>query len=261
MSVRLISLILASLIALSARAGISHPDRGSDGAHAITGKESREERCPASVEPGGSAASAAFDAACDRRSPSLRVAFGGAPDVVAGLNRSYAMLFDPLLAGRPAERDAAPGPGGKYRLAAERVGRITGQPLPRFVSLKSSQVNLRTGPGTQYPVDWVFLRPSMPVEVLDEFDVWRKIRDSEGTEGWVHKTFLSGRRSILVTGATRQVKGSNREDAETVAMAEPGVIGRLTECRDAWCRIEIAGTRGWLKRSEFWGVYEDEQVK
>ena len=145
--------------------------------------------------------------------------------------------------------------------AAERVGRISGLPLPRFVSLKSSQVNLRAGPGQQYPVDWVMLRRAMPVEVVDEFDVWRKIRDSEGTEGWVHQSFLVSRRSILVTGGTRALKSSNREDSETVAMAEPGVIGRLSECRGDWCRVELAGTKGWLKRSEFWGVYPDEAVK
>jgi SH3-like domain-containing protein len=145
--------------------------------------------------------------------------------------------------------------------AADRVGRITGQPLPRFVSLKSSQVNLRAGPGQQYPVDWVLMRKFMPVEVLDEFDVWRKVRDFEGTEGWVHQSFLQARRSVVVTGATRALKASDRIDASTVAMAEPGVIGRLQECREDWCRVDIAGTKGWLKRSEFWGVYPDETVK
>jgi SH3-like domain-containing protein len=145
--------------------------------------------------------------------------------------------------------------------ASDKVGRTTGQPLPRFVSLKSSQVNLRSGPGQQYPVDWVFLRKAMPVEVLDEFDVWRKIRDWEGTEGWVHATFLAPRRSVLVVGQTRSLKRSDRDDADTVAMAEAGVIGRLMECRESWCRVEIAGTRGWLKRTEVWGVYSDETVK
>jgi SH3-like domain-containing protein len=150
---------------------------------------------------------------------------------------------------------------GAAGFASDRVGRTTGQPLPRFVSLKSSQVNLRSGPGQQYPVDWVFLRRSMPVEVLDEFDVWRKIRDWEGTEGWVHATFLAARRSVLVTGSTRPLKRSDREDADTVAQAEAGVIGRLMECHDSWCRVEIAGTRGWIKRAEIWGVYPDETVK
>ncbi|MBI1774707.1 MAG: hypothetical protein HYR63_05105 [Proteobacteria bacterium] len=144
---------------------------------------------------------------------------------------------------------------------ADRVGRVTGLPLPRFLSLKSPEVNLRTGPGTQYPVEWVFVRRLLPVEVLDEFENWRKIRDSQGAEGWVHLTVLWARRSMLVTGSTRSLRRSNREDAETVAMAEAGVIGRLLECREAWCRVEIAGTRGWLKRQEFWGVYEDEAVK
>ncbi|MFO1060181.1 MAG: SH3 domain-containing protein [Dongiaceae bacterium] len=133
-------------------------------------------------------------------------------------------------------------------------------PLPRFVSLRSNEVNLRTGPGTNYPVDWVMVRKGMPVEVLAEFDIWRKIRDWQGTVGWVHQSMLAGARTALVTGATRTLL-SEPERGRPVARIEAGVIGKLLECVQDWCRLEVQGHRGWLKRGEFFGVYPNETVK
>lgn len=137
----------------------------------------------------------------------------------------------------------------------------SGLPVPRFVSLRSGEVNLRTGPGTRYPIEWVLTKRSLPVEVVQEFDTWRKIRDHQGSEGWVQSSFLTGRRTLLITGATRKLRADRKDDAAIVAMAEPGVVGRLLECRETWCRAEIGGYKGWLKRSEFWGAYSDEVVK
>ena len=133
-------------------------------------------------------------------------------------------------------------------------------PLPRFVSLRSNEVNLRTGPGTNYPVDWVMVRKGMPVEVLAEFDVWRKIRDWQGTVGWVHQSMLAGARTALVTGTTRTLL-SEPERGRPVLRVEPGVIVKLLECQGDWCRLEVQGTRGWLKREAFFGVYPTEAVK
>lgn len=132
--------------------------------------------------------------------------------------------------------------------------------VPRFTSLRAGEANLRTGPGIRYPVEWVFVRRGMPVEVVAEFDSWRKIRDWEGTEGWVHQSMLSGRRMMVVTGQVRDLVKRPTGDAEVVARIETDVIGRLLECERAWCRVEIAGFRGWLKRGEFWGVYANEKV-
>jgi SH3-like domain-containing protein len=78
--------------------------------------------------------------------------------------------------------------------------------LPRFVSLRASEVNLRTGPGIRYPIEWVFKRRDLPVEVVDEFESWRRIRDWEGTLGWVHQSMLRGRRTALVTGEPRVLR-------------------------------------------------------
>ena len=112
----------------------------------------------------------------------------------------------------------------------------SGLPVPRFVSIRSGEVNLRTGPGTRYPIEWVLTKRSMPVEVVQEFDTWRKIRDNQGSEGWVQSSFLTGRRTLLITGETRKLRSDRKDDAPAVAMVEPGLVGRQMECRDVWCR-------------------------
>jgi len=137
----------------------------------------------------------------------------------------------------------------------------SGLPIPRFVTLRSDKVNVRAGPGAQYPVEWVFERRGMPVEVVAEHDNYRKVRDIEGTVGWVHQNLLSSRRGIIVSGAIRALRREPRDGAAAAAQLEPDVIGQLLECRGAWCRADVGGYRGWLKRTEFWGVYPDEKVE
>ena len=136
----------------------------------------------------------------------------------------------------------------------------SGLPIPRFVSLRADEVNLRTGPGVRYPVDWVVQRRGLPVEVVAEFEAWRKIRDQEGVEGWVNKAMLSGRRTILVTGDIRTIRRSRSADAPAVARVEPGVVARLVKCDDTWCKVEVDSYEGWLPRSELWGLYPNEKV-
>jgi SH3-like domain-containing protein len=145
--------------------------------------------------------------------------------------------------------------------AWSQAGRSTGLPLPRFVSLAADRVNVRFGPGKQYPVNWVFARKGLPVEITAEFDTWRKIRDFDGEEGWIHSSLLSSRRTIMVIGEVRSVRRTPSTDARVVLRAEPGVIGDLFDCEDTWCRVEIEGRRGWLQRSEFWGTRPGEIVR
>ena len=142
-----------------------------------------------------------------------------------------------------------------------QAGRSTGLPVPRFVSLAADQVNVRFGPGKQYPIKWVFARKDLPVEIVAEFDTWRKIRDFEGEEGWIHSSLLSSRRTIMVTGQVRDLRRTPSPDARVVLRAEPAVIGRLFDCEENWCRIEIEGRRGWLQRDEFWGTRPGEIVR
>jgi len=132
---------------------------------------------------------------------------------------------------------------------------------PHFAALRVDLVNLRTGPGERYPIEWVYQRKGLPVEVTAEFDVWRKVRDDDGTEGWVHQRMLAAVRNVVVTGALRTLHADPKPDAAAVARAEPGVIAHLLECRGPWCRVEAQGVKGWLQRSEVWGVLPNETVQ
>lgn len=134
-------------------------------------------------------------------------------------------------------------------------------PVPRFVSLRSDKVNVRTGPGEQYPIDWVFTRKDMPVEIVAEFNHWHRIRDVEGTEGWVQERMVTGKRAVIVRGQQRTLREQPSSDAAVTARAEPGVIAKLIECQPAWCRIEAGGVGGWLRREEIWGVYPGEVIQ
>ncbi|MBB6254925.1 SH3 domain-containing protein [Nitrospirillum iridis] len=137
----------------------------------------------------------------------------------------------------------------------------SGLPVPRFVTLRSNEVNVRTGPGVRYPVEWVFVKAGMPVEITAEFDTWRRIRDVEGTQGWVHQSTLSGRRGVVVTGQqTRTLRRDAASVAEAVAQLDPGVIAKLRKCKGPWCQVDVGGFRGWLQRDEVWGVYAKEDV-
>ena len=148
-------------------------------------------------------------------------------------------------------------------VAAQSPSQGSGLPLPRFVSLRADEVNMRTGPGVRYPVDWVYQRDRLPVEVIAEFGTWRKVRDFQGTQGWVHQSMLSGQRAIVILGQTRTVRREPDSSAAAIARTEPGVIGELVACPDpsGWCKVKVEGFDGWLRRVEFWGAYAKEVVR
>lgn len=135
-----------------------------------------------------------------------------------------------------------------------------GLALPRFVSLRSDEVNLRTGPGTNYPVEWVYVRRGLPVEIIAEFDNWRKVRDIEGTVGWIHKSLLSGKRMAVILGEEETLHRSPDATARVVLKAARGVLGEIIACKDAWCRLEITEIKGWIRRDRLWGVYPTEEL-
>jgi SH3-like domain-containing protein len=134
-------------------------------------------------------------------------------------------------------------------------------PIPRFASLKSDEVNLRAGPGEDKPKLWIYQRAGLPVEIIEEFDTWRRIRDYKGVVGWVSAALLSGKRTAIVTDERRTLHAKPDAAAPAVAELDPGVIGKLIECDGAWCRLDVKGYQGWLLRTEFWGVFPDEVVK
>jgi len=133
-------------------------------------------------------------------------------------------------------------------------------PVPRYVSLRAGEVNMRTGPGVRYPVDWVYKRKNMPVEVIAQFGTWRKVRDFRGAQGWIHQSMLSGKRTVMITGDIRTLRNKDDAKSEPTARIEPGVIGRLVDCPkgNGWCRVEIDGRKGWLRHVDFWGAYKNE---
>jgi SH3-like domain-containing protein len=152
--------------------------------------------------------------------------------------------------------------------AAEDPVRGTGLPLPRFVSLKSGDVNVRRGPGQEYDVAFKFVKEGLPVEITQEFDNWRKIRDSEGSEGWVFHSLLSGKRTALVapwetSGDSGPYPVLTEPDAKStvVAYLTPRVIADVEECHHGWCMVSGHGYHGWIEQDRLWGVYPNEEIK
>ena len=135
-------------------------------------------------------------------------------------------------------------------------------PLPRFASLKADEVNMRAGPGQSYPVEWVFTRKGLPVEIIAEYDQWRKIQDVEGTVGWVHRVMLSGQRTVMIDGVDlATAREDPDESAIPVFRAEPGVQGTLLSCENDWCRVDVMGAKGWLPMASLWGVYPSDNAE
>ncbi len=157
---------------------------------------------------------------------------------------------------------AAPPTQPEAQTPPEPAKGASGLPLPRFAALRSDDVNMRAGPGTRYPIDWVYKRRDLPVEIEREFEVWRLVRDPDGTKGWVHQATLTGRRTLIVTGATRSLHRQADAQSPVVAELKPGVIGRIRSCASGsdWCQVQIGEYRGFLKRSEFWGTEPGEVI-
>ena len=146
----------------------------------------------------------------------------------------------------------------------------SGLPVPRFVSLKSDRVNMRKGPGTDYPTAWVYKRPGYPLEIIKEFEGWRQVRDAYGASGWVLQTLLSGRRTALVLPWEVKpgvpppkvaLRDNDSERATPVALVEAGVIANLATCDGRWCHVSIDKFRGYIEQKKLWGIYEGEVLK
>lgn len=134
----------------------------------------------------------------------------------------------------------------------------SGLPVPRFVALKSDDVNLRAGPGKRYPIKFHYARARLPVEIIEEFAHWRKIRDYEGTVGWVHKGIVDGKRSVLIMDKQQNLYAKPSADSNVVMKAAPLVIAALKECQPDWCQVEIQERKAWIRKSDIWGVTREE---
>jgi SH3-like domain-containing protein len=147
------------------------------------------------------------------------------------------------------------------------TGTISGLPVPRFVSLKPSKVNVRAGPTKDNDVTWVYTRAGLPVEVTAEYENWRRVRDWEGAEGWVYHSLLSGRRTAIVIpqanakGAPLPLHADADGRSRVVARLQAGVLGTVKRCTGAWCRVAGDGYDGWIQQDRLWGVYPNEKIE
>lgn len=137
-------------------------------------------------------------------------------------------------------------------------GPVTNLPMPRYVSLKANEANVRRGPSLSHRIDWVFQRRDMPLRVVGEFGHWRRVVDREGMGGWVHYSLLSGNRTVIIDRDLLVLRGQPVADATEVAMLELGVIADLGECHIDWCRLRADGHRGWALKAAMFGVGADE---
>ena len=139
-------------------------------------------------------------------------------------------------------------------VAAALGPQVRAQEGPRFVSLKAEVANLRVGPGRRYPIEWVYQRRGLPLLVVAHFDQWRWVLDHEGTKGWMHKSLLTTHRTVVIMGGVQTIRERPLTGSPAVLRAEAGVIADLLGCEDGWCRIGLAGEKGWVPESALWGV-------
>jgi SH3-like domain-containing protein len=154
--------------------------------------------------------------------------------------------------------------GNAYSAGETPNGSVSGLPVPRFVSLKSDRVNVRSGPNKDQEVRWVYTRAGMPVEITAEFENWRRIRDWEGAEGWVYHSLLSGKRSAVVVPTLKDdlVPLYDNADVQSAVTAklQSGVLGVLKSCNGLWCEFNGKNFSGWIRQERLWGAYPNEKV-
>jgi len=136
----------------------------------------------------------------------------------------------------------------------------SGMPIPRFISISASEAFMRTGPGRQYPILWVYKRTFLPLKVVDEYGAWRQVVDHEGTRGWMHVSLLSNKRTVITIGGNQTLRSEASLSANVYARMEEGVISTLEKCEENWCQIthKDPAVTGWLPRAALFGVFENE---
>lgn len=137
-------------------------------------------------------------------------------------------------------------------------GQVTNLPIPRYVSLKTNEANARRGPSLSHKIDWIYKRQNMPLEIYAEYENWRRVRDFEGLGGWVHYTLLSGNRYVLINNDLVEMRLLPSMESQVIAKVPQFNIANLDKCNKDWCRIIDNGYKGWVLKSEIWGVYNNE---
>ena len=137
-------------------------------------------------------------------------------------------------------------------------GQVTNLPIPRYVSLKTNEANARRGPSLSHKIDWIYKRQNMPLEIYAEYENWRRVRDFEGLGGWIHYTLLSGKRYVLIKNELLEMRLLPSVESQVIAKVPQFNIANLDKCNKDWCRIIDNGYKGWVLKSEIWGVYNNE---
>jgi SH3-like domain-containing protein len=145
--------------------------------------------------------------------------------------------------------------------AAEEKGAVTGYAIPRFVSVRVDEANLRTGPGKYFPICLELKRRGMPVKVVDEFKLWRQVELHDHVTGWLHQSLITGRRTFLVGNALVEMLDDPSAEADVVAKMEPGALAILEECNGDWCLVSTSGFEGWVPRVAGWGALPGEDFE
>ena len=143
---------------------------------------------------------------------------------------------------------------------AKIVVKGSGLPVPRFVTLKSNEVNMRVGPGREYPLSWVYKQKNLPVKVIAEFDTWRKVIDHEGTIGWMHSQLVGLKRYALIQSRLTKLHRKPDSTSTVLAVADKGVLLELQICEPQWCRVASESVRAYVRREDIWGVLETETL-
>lgn len=141
---------------------------------------------------------------------------------------------------------------------AQQVGSVTSLPLPRFVSMKAAEGNVRRGPSLSHRIDWVFKRRDMPLRITAEHGHWRRVEDRDGMGGWVHYSLLSGNRTVLVEQDMLELLVRPDPRAQVAAALESGVVAKLGSCTLEWCELRSGGFKGWAPKARLWGVGPQE---
>ena len=170
------------------------------------------------------------------------------------MRQKTAILLACLLLGGWSAAPVGTGPG-------PQSGKVDRFPVPRFVSLRTNEVNFRAGPGFQYPVTWIYERQDLPVEVIGEFDVWREVLAPDGGTGWVHEATLRARRGFIITSQQASLRANPNGGSTVVALLDFGVSGNLLRCDASdWCEASTGHVTGYLAREDFWGAFPNEVI-
>ena len=196
---------------------------------------------------------------------SLRFDLGSFPGAVQSLKGCWASYMRLANAGSPPLPTSPPSlplqspTSGPQQPAPAKIGPSGGK-SSYFMTLGAAKVELRAEANAKSPVQWIFVRKGLPVEVLEAAEPWKKIRDSDGAEGWVLQDALSTQRNVVVVGGVRNLWRDTTAQAAIVALLEPGVLMQAVRCDSQWCEVQFKSYRGWLKRGQLWGLEPGETI-